>query len=317
MLVFKKINYTGLGQGNSNVASSFAKLLALVFILSLAGCNSESKNGRSSEFYRKSATALFQRELYREALNVYEEYLNSNSIPEEDIPKVLYQMGNIYLENLKNPTAALARYTQLQALYPEENFNNQLGKKIVACLEKSGRNVDAKQALKSITDIEGKGQMSASGNIVAEIEDRKISLNEIEQVLGKLPEGALEQNQLISQYVSQILIAEAAIRKGLDQKAEVQKKIDFMRNQILSQESLKEELNLTPPSQNDLKYYFEANKAKFLTGEDSAATFEKLLPKIGQAWQMEKQNEKYQEYVQKLLQSDRVKIYGVSGKPGN
>jgi len=284
-------------------------------LLIVSGCNDQDKDIWTRQRYRKAATALYQRELYRESINMYEKYLHSPVISEEDIAKVLYQMGNIYLDNLKNPSAALANFTLIQSLFPDVNFNRQLGKKIVKCLEQSGRNTDAKQVLKSLTTMGSQYETPLNAIVVAEIDDRRITLNELEQTLGKLPESLMEQNQMISQYVSQILIAEAAFRKGLADNPDVMKKIAFMRNQILAQESLKEELNIPSPSQNDLKYYFKANSEKFQTGDDSLATFEQIIQKVNQAWMMEKQNEKYQAYVNKLLQSDRVKIYGTTGKP--
>ena len=291
--------------------------ITAIFMLPLifSACDKPASSWDSKQ-YRAAATALYQQELYREAAAMYEKYLYSSAIPKEDVPKVLYQMGNIHLENLDNPQQALGYYTMLKALYPENAFQNQLGKKIVVCLERSGRSLDAKQALTNLTEISPVTADTLGGSrVVAEIEDRKITLNEIEQAVGSLPDAPLERSQLVSQYVAQILIAEAANRKGISDRPEVKKRLQFARNQILAQENLKEELVISKPSENDLKYYFEARKEHYLQGADSTADFKKLLPKISRDWQMEKQNEKYQEYVSKLLSSDKVKLYGAeSGK---
>ncbi|MFC1586288.1 hypothetical protein ACFL5V_12140 [Fibrobacterota bacterium] len=291
---------------------------ALVFFLLLlplmVSCNKSSPSSWDQQQYRAAASALYNRELFKEAALMYEKYLHSGSIPSRDIPKVLYQMGNIYLDNLGDPKTALGHYTVLKALFPDETFNNQLGKKIVLCLEKAGRRLDAKQALSSITDLDPVSRDTVAGaKIVAEIDGRKISLNEIEQAVGALPEAPLEREQLVSQYVAQILIADAARRKGIGDRPEVKKRLQFVQNQMLAQESLKEELNVPSPSENDLKYYFEAHKQRYLTGPDSLSDFTKLLPKVQKDWQMEKQNEKYQEYVSELLRSDLVRIYGTGG----
>ena len=121
---------------------------------------------------------------------MYERYLYSNKISEEDMPLVLYQIGNIYLENLLKPKEALGYYTVLKALYPDKTFNNKLGKKIVACLEKSGRVTDATQAMSNITDIAPQKLDSVGGSkVVAEIGDRKITINEICPRPGNLPGG--------------------------------------------------------------------------------------------------------------------------------
>ncbi len=292
-------------------------VLLLTLLLFISSCQqSGSRFSWSSSQYRAAATALYQRELFEEAIKMYEQYLESPVIVSDDIPKVLYQAGNIYLDNLKQPKAALAKYTILKALYPSHTFNNQLGKKIVQCLELTGRRTDAKHALSSLTDLAPEPGKSAhdGSKVVAQIDDRQITINEMEQAVGKLPDSPLELNQLASQYVAQILIAESAIRKGMANRPDVLKKVDFFRNQILAQENLKEEIKLEPPSQNDLKYYFEAKKARYNKGEDSLKTFEQLIPKIQQDWAQEKHMEKYQEYVQNLLRSDRVKFFSsVSG----
>ncbi|MBF0432132.1 MAG: hypothetical protein HQK83_12685 [Fibrobacteria bacterium] len=292
-------------------------IVGCCFAYFLISCNQPRSDSWTSSQYRAAATALYQRELFVSAADMYDKYLHSEVITSADIPKVLYQMGNIYADNVGNHKKALGYYTVLKALYPNETFNNQLGKKIIACLERSGRNIDAKQALVSMTEINPDSKKQVDGSrVVAEIEDRKITLNEIEQAVGKLPEALLEQNQLVSQYVSQILIADAARRKGLAESPAVLKKIQFVQNQILAQENLKEELISPQPTEKDLKYYFEANKLRYQSDTSAGAPspdFKKVVQKVAKDWQMEKQNEKYQAYVKKLLSSDKVRIYGVSG----
>ncbi len=291
--------------------------LAAVAVLILNACQpAQSNNGAwTSAEYRKAASALLGRELHQEAADLYQRYLHASVIPANDIPKVLYQLGIIYLEHLRMPEKALGYFTVLQALHPDQTFNNQLGKKIVACLELSGRRTDAKQALTHLTEISPVNRDTAGGGrVVAQVDGQDITLNEIEQTMGAIPENPLEQNQVISQYVSQILIAEAARRKGLADKPEVRKRMHFVQNQVLAQENLREELKLAPPSENDLKYYFEANKTHFWKGADSLKPLGDLQKKVLQRWSMEKQNEKYQAYVKELLASDRVKIYGAGGR---
>ena len=88
--------------------------------------------------------------------------------------------------------------------------------------------------------------------------------------MGKLPEAPLELNQLAREYVAQILIADAARRKGLADKPEIKMRLGQAENQILTQAGLMDEIKIPPPKGNDMKYYFEANKARYLQGADSA-----------------------------------------------
>ena len=73
-----------------------------------------------------------------------------------------------------------------------------------------------------------------------------------------------------------------------------------------------EEIKIAPPSGNDLKYYFEANKARYLQGADSSATFEKLAPRVQADWAREKQGAEYQKYVERLLQTAKVQFFTVN-----
>ncbi len=288
--------------------------LAMGAALFLSACQPSGGSAFTREQYRSAATALFQQQLYRETVDMYETYLKSAVIPSEDVPKVLYQIGAIYQENLLDPKAALAKYAVIKALYPQETFNNQLGKRMVACLETMGRSVDATQARSRLTDLApdtsaGKAGSAGSGAVVAELDGRKITLGEIGSMVGKLPEAPLELNQLVREYVAQILIAEAARRKGVGDRAEVKIRMGQVENQILAQAGLMEEIKIQPPSGNDLKYYFEANKARYLQGKDSTATFESLAPKVQADWAREKQGAEYQKYVERLLQTAKVTFF--------
>ncbi|MEO7424427.1 MAG: hypothetical protein ABI036_04520 [Fibrobacteria bacterium] len=278
-------------------------------IFLLTGCDS-SRSAFTRGQYRAAATALFERQLFREAIDMYQEYLESPVIDPEDVANVLYQMGVIYQENLSDPKGALAKYAVVKALYPDKTFENQLGKRMVACLENLGRSVDATQARSRLTDLNpDTSKVAGSGTVVADLDGRKITLGEIAAMVGKLPDAPLELNQLVREYVAQILIADAARRKGLADKPDIKQRIGQAENQILTQAGLMEEIKIQPPSGNDIKYYFEANKARYLQGADSNAGFEKLAPRVQADWAREKQGAEYQKYVERLLQTAKVQFF--------
>ena len=288
---------------------------ALTFALATFGLTACDSGGAAftREQYRAAATALFERQLYREAIDTYQEYLRSPAVTEADVPNVLYQMGVIYQENLMDPKGALAKFAVIKALYPDKTFENQLGKRMVACLESMGRSVDATQARSRLTDLNpDTAETAGGGTVVAELDGRKITLGEIAAMVGKLPEAPLEVNQLVREYVAQILIADAARRKGIADRPEVKQRIGQAENQILTQAGLMEEIKIAPPSGNDLKYYFEANKARYLQGADSNAGFEKLAPRVQADWAREKQGAEYQKYVERLLQTAKVRFFSAN-----
>lgn len=279
-------------------------------LLGLLGCDPRG-SAFTREQYRAAATALFERQLYQEAVDAYGDYLRSPVIPAEDVPKVLYQMGVIYQENLSDPKAALAKYTLVKALYPDETFGNELGKRMVACLEAMGRSVDAVAARSRLANLSADTAAQAGGGtVVADLEGRKVTLGEIAALVGKLPDAPLERNQLVRQYVAQILVADAARRKGLADKPEVKERLRAFEDQILAQASLSQELKIPQPTGNDLRYYFEANKARYAQGKDSAAvTFESVAQRVQGDWAREKQATEYQAYVERLLQTAKVTFF--------
>ncbi len=90
---------------------------------------------------------------------------------------------------------------------------------------------------------------------------------------------------------------------------EFRQQLKLMEDQLLARVSLKDELKIAKPSGKDIQYYFEANKQKYKGKDSSEVTFEQVKQKVLADWQSEKTSEKYQEYVQKLLSTDRVKIF--------
>jgi hypothetical protein len=302
------------------LAPAHALAAALCLSFCLIACD-PARSGLTREQYRAAATALFERQLYKEAIDTYRRYLDSPALAPEDAPKVLFQMGVIYQDNLMDARGALAQYTLIKALYPDQTFGNDLGKRMVAALEAMGRSTDASQARARITDLAPDTAAAGPGEgaVVADVDGRKVTLGEIKAMVGKLPEAPLELNQLAREYVAQILIADAARRKGLADKPEIRLRLGQVENQILTQAGLMDEIKIPPPSGNDLKYYFEANKARYLqaagsaaAGTDSAKTFENLLPRIQADWAREKQGAAYQQYVERLLQASKVRFFSIA-----
>lgn len=285
---------------------------AALAALALSACDAD--RGLTREQYRAAATALFGKQLYKEAIDTYQRYLDSPALDPGDAPNVLYQMGVIYQDNLLDARGALAEFTLVQALYPGKDFEGQLGKRMVAALERMGRSADADQARARITDLapDTASPRPDEGAVVADVDGRRITLGEIKAMVGQLPAAPLELNQLVREYVAQILIADAARRKGLADKPEVRMRLGQVENQILTQAGLMDEIKIPPPSGNDLKYYFEANKARYLRGPDSTASFERLLPRVQADWAREKQGAAYQQYVERLLQASKVQFYSVA-----
>ncbi len=284
-----------------------------VALLWIAACGPKEQ-GLTREQYRQAATALFQQQLYADAVQIYDAYLKSPVISAEDVPKVLYQIGLIQQDHLRDCSAALARFTVLKALYPDETFNGQVGKRMVNCLETVGRSADASQTLSNLTSMNPQDSTATgSGDIVAELDGRKITLGEVASAFGKLPDDAKGRYDATRSYVAQILVAQAAHRKGLSEKPEVKKRLAQIADQVLTGEMLREEVKVPMPSANDLKYFFEGNKARYQSGSDSGKTLQDLQAKVAEDWQREKAAEQTNAYVENLLRASQVTFHTPQG----
>ncbi|HLP43160.1 MAG TPA: hypothetical protein VK465_16765, partial [Fibrobacteria bacterium] len=66
-------------------------------------------------------------------------------------------------------------------------------------------------------------------------------------------------------------------------------------------------------------YYFEANKARYAKsgGADSAVAFESVARQVHADWAREKQAAQYQAYVERLLQTAKVRFHspGTAAEP--
>lgn len=286
-------------------------LLGAAFWLMACG---PKEGGWTREQYRQAATALFQQQLYLDAVQLYEAYLKSPALSAEDAPKVLYQIGVIQQDHMRDCPAALAKFTVLKALYPEETFNGQVGKRTVSCLETVGRSADASQALANLTSMNPQDSNAAgSGDVVAELDGRKITLGEVASAFGKLPDDAKGRYDATRSYVAQILVAQAAHRKGLTEKPEIKKRLAQIEDQVLAGEMLREEVQVPMPSANDLKYFYEGNKARYQSGADSGKSLQDLQAKVAADWQREKAAERTNAYIENLLRAAQVTFHTPQG----
>lgn len=300
----------------------FLPIAAFALAAVLTACDGQ-KSGLTREQYRNAATSLFQQQLYAEAIAYYDAYLKSPALVAEDAPKVLYQMAVIAQDQLRNCETALTHLTVLKALYPEATFEGQVGKRMVNCLETIGRSADAQSAMSRLTDMNGPAgggaqtgihpdasqDGNASGAIVADLDGRQITLAEVTEAFGALPEDARGRYEAVRTYVAQILVAQAARRKGVQSDTKLKQRLARIEDQLLASEMIRQEVKVPAPTENDLKYFFEGNKPRYAAGADSGKSFVDLKAKIAGDWQREKAAELTSAYVENLLRAAKVNFY--------
>jgi hypothetical protein len=291
-----------------------------------SGCGEESSGGLTREQWRKGAAALQQQGHAREAIDFYRAYLESAALAQEDVPKVLFQMGKLSQDVLKDCTGALPHYRLVQALYPDETFSGDLGKRLVACLEGSGRAEDAQAALGNLTRLPGAtGQIGGTtdgqtpdnteaygeGARVARVEGRDITIGEVARAVGgRMPEAPLERSQAIRGYVAHLLMASSARRLGLAQVPVISAFLYLAETSILAQAALRKEMSASPPNESELKTFFEQNRSVYTDSTGQTPTFDSVIQRVAQDFERKRQSEVYVGYVDRLLKASDAQFFG-------
>ena len=256
------------------------------------------------ERHRRLAAALEANGLYGEAQAAYEGYRDAAGLSPADDANLHYHQAEMDESKLGNPRAALGHYLMAKELNPEASWAKDAEKRIVALLESMGRSLDAQNRLTQATALEAKPQ--AVGRIVARIGSREITLAELDQAIrGLSPDTQKElsdpqnKRQYLDQYLLEEMLYDAAMRKGLPDRPEVQEKLERLRRGMLAQMAFEEEMGrrtqISP--QEAEKYLAEHGKE----AKNKEAALERL--------RQEKEAEAPEALFQELRKIQDVKIY--------
>ena len=278
------------------------KYILTLALLIMVGCN--QSNGLAGEKIQRLAAAYLQQELYADASTAYWKLILEDKVADDKKAKILYKIGNLHIDHTKDYSEALKAFTAIQIFNPNEKFGGKLDQKIVQCLENLGRSVDAKQQISKSVSLNDAGADQAS--VIAVVDGKQITLEEVENMYGKLPGDVNQKRQLVQSYVGSILVAKAARRKGLDKDPEVLKQTALMKDQILIQANLQEQFKDLKPDPLDLENFFNANKANY---GDSTVKFEDVKDKVVANYMQQKQASMVNTYIQDLLRAENVKLH--------
>lgn len=298
-----------------------------IFVLSLIGLISVACDSRgpqlTKEEMRTLANALYNRQLYRQSVVLYDRYLNDYKLSKEEQANTSYLIANIYFDRLRDYENALAYYERVKILYPESDVVDESEKRIVECLERLQRSADAQQALEEATFLdESKVRKKRPGEVIAMIGDREITTGDLEYEMKNLPPFMLAQIkdksqrlEFLKQFIATELLYDTAKRKGLDRDPEVidaafQAKKNFMVQKLL-QEELSSNIDF---EEEDVRLYYQAHLADYTVKEDSTQaprqlSFEEARQQVLQDFIRSKQRAAYQRLVERMLHAENVKIF--------
>jgi peptidyl-prolyl cis-trans isomerase C len=233
------------------------------------------------------AETLASKGLKKEALAAFEDYLKLARISAMESAKLLYRMGNMYME-LFDYEKALYYFYKAEAADPSAGFKSELDTKLVECLENVGMGTQAKYELveRSAVSEEPENQ-AAGGAVLAKVAEREITEREIDDAINSMPDWAKEsfsqgegRVEFVRQYATTQALYNKAKMLGLDQDSDVRRSIRDVTKQILVQKYLERELkgklSLDPA---DIQNFYEANKDKYsqeTTAKAGVIKFSKL-----------------------------------------
>jgi peptidyl-prolyl cis-trans isomerase C len=298
----------------------------LLPVLLLTACQSSSKPALPAEKKREVANALYNQELYQQAIEEYRDYLRSYSLDEKEQANISYQIANIYFDRLKDYENALAYFIRAKHLDPQANFQAQIGKKMVECLERLNRSTDARQVIAQTSALdESQKPQSRPGEVIAKIGEQEITTGDLAYQINQLPEYLQAQFQdperkkeFLKQYIGQELLYESAKRKGLDQDKEVieglyQAKKTLMSEKLLNEE-IEEEAGLDKYNNTDVETYYNANKERYAEKDDKGNVkrikpFPEVAQQAAQDFAQEKRQQAYQRIIERLMKAEQVVVY--------
>ncbi len=304
-----------------NPALAVPVLAGCILILA-AGCSRKSASQLPAEKIREYANALYNRDLYQEAIEEYQHYLDYYPVKAQERASINFTIADIYFERLHDYQKALAGYLRVKHLFPESDLREKADKQIVACMERLGRSADAKQALDEATRLnQPEGEENRPGEVLARVGQKEITSGDLDFRIKQLPEsiqkdisGREARLQFLQQLVATELFYEAAKRQGLDQDKEViagafEAKKSLMVQKYLAAQ-ISQSMNVTP---DDVKLYYQAHKDRYVVKDGAEKSrqksFQEAAEEAAQDLTRERQQKAYSDLLQRMIKSEDVQIY--------
>jgi tetratricopeptide (TPR) repeat protein len=296
---------------------------AICIITLSISCSQQRQPGISGEKIREYANALYNRELYSQAIREYQRYLDFYTVDDQQQANINFIIGNVYFDRLHEYENAMAYYLKVKHVFPESNLVDTVNKKIVECLERLQRSADAKQALDEATSLESESvPESRPGTVVARIGDRDITSGDLDYHIGQLPDYVQSQlkepgakGEFLRQFIATELFYDAAKRKGVEKDKDVIEGTFQAKKSLMVQKYLQDEiLPKITISQEDVDLYYKANTDKYVEKDDKGKVkrqkpFSEVQREVAEDLMRERQQKAYAELLQRMMTAEKVTVY--------
>jgi len=285
--------------------------LALLAVMFFSG--GQKANPEDISVQKSLAGELADNNLYKAAVEQYEDILKDKNLDAETAANINYMIGRICFENLSDYENAAAHYIKARSLNPDGSFYDEAGKKLIACMEKMGHILDAKRELDKAVNIDSVYAEHKGETVVAKIGDKPVFMSDIEDNIQNLPpemqkQFTTKENKIdaLNGYIGIELIYRAAIRDGYNEKPEIVKLTERLDKQAVVDRYLKDKvMGDIKIDQSDVKNYYEAHKSD----KYGDKPLSEVKDQVYRDYQSEKSQQAFQDYVNKLAAVEDVKVF--------
>jgi peptidyl-prolyl cis-trans isomerase C len=300
----EKLDFSLPQKKSKGSALDVLKLVLLVALIGLAVANlfairskgshpaQSTAPGLTPEQTKALAAKLAERNLYRQAATVWQEYLGAASLSDADRAKVLFQVG-ASLENAGQYADAVECYYRSEMTAPVADLGPQINAHVKDCLEKLGKFSALRYELMDRTSMNP--SEAAGGKVVAEIGTEKITEADLDAQIERTIDNQLasyrafmtsdqlneQKKKMLEQYrtpqakqpfLENWLAQEALYRQALDEgvsdKPETKRVLEDVTREVLSQQMMNDRLaSRIHITDADLQTYYDANKSRYVEPE--------------------------------------------------
>jgi hypothetical protein len=199
-------------------------------------------------------------------------------------------------------------------------------KKMVECLERLRRSTDAQQVVEQTSALdEAQKPVVRPGEVIARIGQREITTSDLQFEMNRLPvyiqdqiKSRQQKIDFLKNYIAQELLYDSAKRKGLDKDKEVREGLVLAEKSLMTQKLLQEEIDKTVDPQKysnaDVELFYKANSDRYAEKDEQGKviripSFTEVKEKVAQDFIQEKQEQAYQQLIERLMKAEDVQIY--------
>jgi tetratricopeptide (TPR) repeat protein len=280
------------------IAAGFVTIVANVILtITYSGRSARSEAVRtgslSSEACKDLALKLEKQGLTARAVEAWKEYLALAAPAGEETARILYRIGTLY-QDVGDYDRALDSYYRSESCATVPEISQEISKRTGKCLEALGKFAVLRYELDERVGANTNSR-TAGAEIVAELDSRKITREELDRVIedriekqldrfaSALPDeerkkqkeamfqrasSASERMQTLNNLVAEELLYRRAIELKLGEDQKIRDMLRDMERSVLAEYALRKELtDKIRISKNDVETWYEAHKKNYTTPE--------------------------------------------------